>query len=110
MPHFIGADADKGRAVRCLNDWAQKLWGVEGVVPVAFGNHENDLALFQTLEELNGVGVIVAHPQEGRPEGRYWVDRDLIPPTVIQSPAACGAGILAAIPMVLDRLGVKTKR
>lgn len=101
--HLIGIDADKGRAIQFINKHANiffpKQVGVDGIIPITFGNNINDLRLAEEAQKMGGVSVIV-----GRPGGGYSVKEDEIPNSVIKTQEAYGKGMLLAIPEILSRL------
>lgn len=105
--HLIGADADKGHALRIIASHPDLFFPndsnnnrpVERIMPIAFGNNTNDLKLMEIIKELGGIGVLV-----GKPGGGFFVPENSIPSHVIKMQQPYGFGIKASIDEVVARL------
>lgn len=98
--NLIGEDANKGSAIVALDEHAKEFYlDAQGIIPLVFGNNNNDLKLFYEAERMGGVGVIVGHPQGG-----YFVNESHIPRSVIKARKPYGNGMQEAIPQVLQFL------
>jgi len=98
--HLIGKDADKGLALKMLNEhsnifFTSEVKPVNGIAPIIFGNNSNDLRLAEEVEKLRGLFVIV-----GRPGGGFFVSEKDIPPSAIKATKPFGEGMLEAIPQI----------
>ena len=102
VPHIVGADVNKGLALRAVCRNAHAFFDVPArvrrVIPIVFGNAENDIPMFQHANDLGGIGVMVGRPQ--RSPG-FWVDEKAIPPFVLKTSEPFGHGISSAIPRAL---------
>ena len=101
--HLVGADAHKGTALQFINDNFQLFMPhdseVDGILPVVFGNNENDLVLFEKAREMNGLGVLVKNIRGG-----YSVPEDKIDDSIIKATQPYGHGITEAIPQIIAEL------
>lgn len=100
---LFGQDVHKGDALQTLNDNIGFFYPghgrLTGIIPIVFGNHTNDIKLFERAHQMGGVGVIVKHP-----DGGYAVSESDIPDFVIQSGEPYGFGMKASVPKVFDFL------
>ncbi|MEN9407066.1 MAG: haloacid dehalogenase-like hydrolase [Candidatus Parcubacteria bacterium] len=102
--NLIGKDANKGKAMRFINDHARyfipQAGDIAGIIPIFFGNGENDIELFQEAETMGGYGVIVGHP-----DGGFGVSEDKIPASTIRQPQSHEfGGIKASLPALFNRI------
>ena len=102
--HLIGKDTDKGHALQLINKRANIFFprqekGIDGIIPITFGNNTNDLRLAEEAKEMGGISVFV-----GKPEGGYSVSETEIPQSVIKIVKPYGYGMIEAIPQVFERL------
>jgi hydroxymethylpyrimidine pyrophosphatase-like HAD family hydrolase len=65
LPHLRGKDANKFTAINLIDRSSASFWGhdVTGILPVAWGNSDNDLVLMEKLGDLAGIGFMVGQPE-----------------------------------------------
>lgn len=103
--HIMGADAQKGTPLEVMNALPHVFFPdlpIVGIMPIFFGNRENDIPSLETAIKLGGIGVLVGHP-----EGGHYIDTNLVPPEVIKATKPYGFGIQEAIPAILRELESK---
>ena len=103
---IFGKQAHKGDALEFINDNASMFFpgtqNINGICPIVFGNHTNDLPLFEMAHNLGGIGVIVQ-----KPDGTYAVREKDIPSYLIKANAAYGYGLQTAAEIVMTQLQQK---
>lgn len=101
--HLVGADAHKGTALQFINDNIKLFMpsdtGIDGILPIVFGNNENDLVLLQKAREMGGIGVLVMNVRGG-----YSVPEEKLDRSIMKATKPYGHGITEAIPHVLEAL------
>lgn len=103
--HIMGADAQKGTPLEVMNALPTVFFSdlpIQGVLPIFFGNRENDIPSLATAIKMGGIGVLVGHP-----DGGHYIETDLVPPEVIKTTKPYGFGIQEAIPVILEQLESK---
>lgn len=98
--NLIGEDANKGNAIHSFSEHASEFYpNVQGIIPIVFGNNNNDLKLFSEVEKMGGIGILVGHPKGG-----FFVDESSIPPSVVKSNKPYGIGMKESIPQIIHFL------
>lgn len=101
--HILGRDADKGTAIKFINDNISLLLqsdrNIHGILPIVFGNDYNDLRLFEEAHAMGGISVIVKDAN-----GHYRVPEKYIPPYVIKTDNPYGYGMKEALTKIFERL------
>ncbi len=101
--HIQGKDADKGLAIKFINNHIFEIFpenNFDGIFPIVLGNDYNDLRLFEEAHSMGGIGVIVKDSN-----GNFKVSEDKIPSYVLKSEGAFGHGMQEAIKIILKKLG-----
>lgn len=97
---IVGEDADKGGALKFINDNINLFFPpsmeLRGIFPIVFGNDHNDLRLFEEAHKLGGTGILVQNSA-----GNYNVSDDDIPDYVIRAEGAGGYGMKKSIEKLL---------
>ncbi len=99
--NLIGKDANKGKALERLDEYAATFWGEKftGILPIIFGNNTNDVPSLKKAIELGGIGILVSEP-----EGGYKVKPEDIPASTTLTNAPHGYGILESVKTIQDQL------
>lgn len=101
--HILGKDADKGNAIKFINDNIDLFFpndkNIDGILPIVFGNDYNDLRLFEEAHGMGGLSVMVKDTN-----GHYRVPEENIAPYVIKTDSPYGYGMKEALTKIFDRL------
>ena len=99
LPHVIGLDAHKGLALRKACEITLSILRTIGVnakhiTPIAFGNNDNDIALFREIDKMGGIGILVAHPDA---PAKSFISTTEIPNSTIICRQSHGLGMIESL-------------
>lgn len=104
LPHLRGKGVDKSTAVELLAKYSREFLGVNsrGMLPICFGNNDNDVRMMQRIANFDGLGVLAAHPD---PEKGHYVDTaEVRSPNVFVASKPYGHGMQEGLAFVREHL------
>ncbi len=100
---IVGKDADKGNALKFINDNINLFFPpsmeLKGIFPIVFGNDHNDLRLFEEAYKLGGMGILVQNST-----GNYNISDEEVPDYVIRAEGTHGYGMKKSIEKIIEEL------
>jgi hydroxymethylpyrimidine pyrophosphatase-like HAD family hydrolase len=104
LPHLRGKGADKGAAIYTMNQYAHSFLGVQcsGILPICFGNNDNDVVMMKKIGSLDGLGVVVAHPDKSK--GHYIKVQDVQAPHIYIAQNPYGLGMREGLEFIKTKL------
>lgn len=104
LPHLRGSDASKLAPLMLLNQHASLFFGREtsGILPLVWGNNDNDVKLMRNISALDGLGVVVGHPDKAK--GHYVQVADVQSPDVYVAEGHSGYGMVEGLAFIRDTL------